>query len=651
MRFLFHFFILTISTLAAETQAPLQISDIHKVMDQMLSQHYGEKTITTSIIKSSFKSYISQFDPDGIYLLNDEVQPFLHISDAKADLILLQYNQNNFSEYKKLQAIIQNSIKRAKDIRSDLETNERTQLFSQDKPLRSSQKTFAENTHELRLRIKRDIIQFILSQKEQFGEDSVNNHQKRTMSMYENEMKAHENEYLVLNETMFATHVLKALSVNFDAHTKFFNTNEAYDLKVKLEKGFPGIGVELQERPEGVIIAGLVKDGPAEKSNKIKVNDLITSVDGIDIEDEPLDRVLEMLHGPKDSAVTLSIKRSSYLFNVTLKRVPIAVNEGRVETSYEPFDDGVIARLALHSFYQGESGISSETDVQNAIEKLKKIGNLKGLILDLRDNTGGFLMQAVKVAGLFISEGVIVVAKYSNGTEHYYRDTESKMVFDNPLIILTSKETASAAEIVTQALQDYGVALVVGDEHTFGKGTIQTQTITSNRESPLFKVTVGMYYTVSGKTPQEYGVKADVVVPSPLSEEEIGEIYLPDTLQIGKVTPSFEDTLKDIEPSMRPWYVRNYIPHLQAKKKEWRAMLPSLKKNSAERMSRNVHYQAYLKRSNGSFLAPDHEGIEAPANNLQNLVKVDLQLNEAVNILKDMILLHSQTPELQSTRS
>src|SRR5207244_3248718 len=99
----------------------------------------------------------------------------------------------------------------------------------------------------------------------------------------------------------------------------------------------------------------------------------------------------------------------------------------------------------------------------------------------LRDNRGGFLMQAVKVAGLFIKSGVIVVSKTGDGKEHLYRDTDSADLFDGPLIVLTSKETASAAEIVAQALKDYGVAIIVGDEKTYGKGSIQMQTATSDK--------------------------------------------------------------------------------------------------------------------------------------------------------------------------
>ena len=184
----------------------------------------------------------------------------------------------------------------------------------------------------------------------------------------------------------------------------------------------------------------------------------------------------------------------------------IVVDNGRVDVTSQPFGNGIIGIINLHSFYQGKD-ISSEEDVRNAIDKLQGQGDLRGLILDLRSNSGGFLSQAIKVAGLFITDGVIVISKYSNGEEKIYRDVDSQVAYDGPLIVLTSKATASAAEIVSQALQDYGVALVVGDEHTYGKGTIQTQTVTDNQSSSYFKVTVGKRVRRAGARENgEYGL-------------------------------------------------------------------------------------------------------------------------------------------------
>jgi carboxyl-terminal processing protease len=163
----------------------------------------------------------------------------------------------------------------------------------------------------------------------------------------------------------------------------------------------------------------------------------------------------------------------------------------RLQAFDEPFGDGLIAKLTLPAFYESEEGSSCEKDMRDALRKLKAKGKVLGVVLDLRENSGGFLNQAVKTAGLFITSGVIVISKYAQGELQYLRDLDGRVYYTGPLLVLTSKASASAAEIVAQALQDYGTALVVGDERTYGKGSIQYQNVTERGSGAFFKVTVG----------------------------------------------------------------------------------------------------------------------------------------------------------------
>lgn len=669
--------VLCASSLFADQQDALRIGDIRKVMQQMLSQHVEKKQLTPEVIRGSFKNYIDQIDPYRMYLMENEVKPYINLTDAQVTAIIDQYQRNDFSMYTKLNTTIQHAIERARKYRKTLEQTQQSEIFSPEHTLKEEwrntgpQHPFAVNDAELQARIKFDLLQYIQYQKKRFGATSVDKYRKHTLAMYENDMHRNEDDYMLVDqggkaipkdkqESLFAMHVLKSLANGLDAHSKFFNRNEAYDMKVRLEKGFQGVGIELKEHPEGIIISGLVKNGPAEKSGKVQVNDLIVAVDGHDISDDSLEEVLALLHGSNGTSTVISLKHAldekatkrGTIVQVNLKRESIAVDQGRVETSYEAFGDGIIGRVALHSFYQGEGIINSENDVREAITKLNKVGNLKGLILDLRDNTGGFLMQAVKVVGLFITKGVVVISKYSNGEEHFYRDMDGKQSYDGPLIVLTSRETASAAEIVAQALQDYGVALIVGDEQTFGKGTIQSQTVTGNEGSSFFKVTVGKYYTVSGKTPQNQGVKADILVPSSISRERIGEEYLEDTVAADTIPATFNDTLADIEPGLKPWYMHYYTPVLQQKKSFWRDMLPVLKKNSANRIAHNKEYQLFIKNSDPRQLETEaSDGVDKPTDNLAEDAKGDLQLAEAINVVKDMIQLQIKARSMDQLQS
>ncbi len=446
-------------------------------------------------------------------------------------------------------------------------------------------------------------------------------------------------------------HILKSLAKGLDAHTEFFNQSEAFDMKMHLENSFQGVGLSLQDSPEGVIVLSLLPGSPAAKSGLIKAQDLIIEIDGKHTAEMEVEKAASMLQGKANTTVSLVIKRKvlegnlvqDKQFTVKLKREPLSVDEDRVIISFENFGNGIIGKIRLNSFYQNNQGVSSEKDVREAIESLEKSGNLRGLILDLRDNTGGFLSQAVKVAGLFITNGVIVVSKHLNGDERFFRDLDGKTSYNGPLIVLTSKLTASAAEIVAQSLQDYGVAVIVGDEHTYGKGTVQTQTVTQNGASSFFKVTIGKYYTASGKTPQMKGVLADVTVPGKLGFENIGESYLEShVLANDTITESFRDPLKDIEASKKAWYLHYYIPTEQPKSEFWKNEIATLKKNSEYRISQNKNYQTFIKKLKGEVDTSNSDDDDYKSKTPKNFGNEDLQMIEAVNVLKDMIYLESK---------
>jgi carboxyl-terminal processing protease len=639
----------------AYDQDLLKTADINRIMNQILEHHVDKKEVTGQLLQSSLMTYIDQFDPHRIYLLEEEITPFVHLSSEELAALKHQYQAHDFSIFKKLNQIFQNSIERSRLLRNQIEVN--PLIFRQN--LEKGKKeanylTFAKTIPDLKKRLLEQLEFFIMIQHHRYSENNLDRKstQEQLLEAYEDSLKNHENPYLFedekgrpLNQTekenLFAIHILKALASSLDAHTSFYEANEAYDMRVRLQKEFQGIGLVLKDTNEGAMVSRLLEKGPAAKNGTIQVGDILTDIDGKSIKDESFERIMDMLHGGIDPVVTLSFSRKTkegFLtsFTVKLKREEIVLNNDRVDTSSIAFGNGIIGVITLHSFYQGD-GVTSEKDVRHAIEKLEKKENLRGLILDLRDNNGGFLSQAVKVAGLFITNGIIVVSKYADGEEKFYRDVDGKVAYDGPLVVLTSKATASAAEIVAQALQDYGVAVIVGDKHTYGKGTIQSQTVTDTHSSSYFKVTVGKYYTVSGKTPQKTGVKADIVVPGHWDQEKIGEEYLEASVEPDQISPTFNDTLSDVSPDVKPWYLKYYMPKLQHEKTVWRYMIPTLKKNSVYRVEHNKNYQFYLKGKNSE----ENEEEWTENAKFQNYGVDDLQLQEAVNIVKDMILLHS----------
>lgn len=646
---------LVFNHVSAEEPALLKPEDVQKVMGQVFSQHVDKKEISDDIIRNSFKVYIDQFDPDRVYLLESEAAPYLNLSNAKIQTIIEQYKINDFSAYEQLNALFQKAIVRARDYRKTLE-REQMNFFKthfKENEEETGYQPFASTIDELQARQKLQLEHFVDNEVNRFGEGLVKKKEAQLLSFYDKYLRAQENPYLFVDsndkpmtaeakQNMFIMHVIKSLASSLDAHTTFFDTSEANDLRVRLEKSIDGVGIVLKQNIDGLTVDSLLENSPAQRSGLVKVNDSLVEIDGQDVTVMPVKEAMKILQGKSGTTVALVLKRSSEssgkesikTLNVSLKREAITINEGRAQASYEDFGNGIIGIIKLDSFYQGENGVTSEKDVREAIHQLKQKGNLRGLVLDLRENSGGFLTQAVKVAGLFITNGVVVISKYSNGDERYYRDMDGKVSYEGPMVILTSKATASAAEIVAQALQDYGVALVVGDEHTYGKGTIQSQTVTDeNGKNSYFKVTVGKYYTVSGKTPQLEGVKADIVVPGPYSFETFGEEYLDRAISEDQIEPAYQDNLQDIDPGLRPWYLRYYMPTLQTKSLEVKKELSKLQKNSQYRITNNKNYQLFLKAKGQG------KGGDSLAS--QNYGKEDPQLHETINITKDMIVFES----------
>jgi carboxyl-terminal processing protease len=458
-------------------------------------------------------------------------------------------------------------------------------------------------------------------------------------------------------EHLMAVRMIKCFAKGLDTHSSFFSPEEAYEMRLSLEKQFDGVGVVLAEGIDGVMIAELIEGSPAAQSEKIHVNDYLVAIDGQSTQNKTFEEVLDMLKRKDRGELILGFKRvvnngQEMFFRVPLAKRPIVMNEQRIQTSVEKVEGGIIGKISLHSFYETSDGQTSERDIKEAIRSFQAQGELKGLVLDLRENSGGFLSQAVKVTGLFVSNGVAVISKYGTGEVHYLRNVAGKAFYNGPLVVLTSKMSASAAEIVAQALQDYGVALVVGDERTFGKGSIQFQTVTDDRAEYFFKVTVGRYYTVSGKSTQIEGVAADIVVPTPYAPYNIGERYLEYPLQPDRVSAAYNDPLTDLDEKTQYIFQKRYLPFLQRVVSFWKKNLPELRRQSAERLAKNPAFQQFLKKQ---------EMIRAQANKLpvnsidENFQSngPDFQMQEAVSIVKDMIQLEalhgSQSVVFQAT--
>jgi carboxyl-terminal processing protease len=641
------FFSLFIPSHAQQTL--LASGDVKEVMDQLFEYHVDKKEMSTVILERSLKIYLKQFDPSHAYLLQEEALPYTHPSEQTLRKMLSDYEKDRFTHYFTLNQKIQESITRARNWRHTWGLHPQ-QLIEDAKKIKvekAKEQKYATSLAELKERHYKRFTEFVSYQLQELKADYPGKEEK-IVALCEKQIANMENEYLGLDdqsksltpaeqEHLIILRTLKSLANSLDAHTAYYSPDEAYAMKVQLEKGMCGIGVVLREGLDGITIQDVLAGGPAEKCGQIKKGDTIVEVDGESIKHFSFHRVLEIMKGKEGTKTILGISRQEKpapeFFRVELVRSKITLADQRVDVQAEPFGDGLIGKITLHSFYEGDDGISSEKDLKKAIDKLREGGPLYGLILDMRENSGGFLSQSVKVAGLFISSGVVVISKYSDHSMKYYRAVDGLRYYDGPLAVLISRGSASATEIVAQSLKDYGVAIVIGDEQTYGKGTIQHQTITTDGPPAFFKVTIGRYYTVSGKSTQIEGVKADIVVPSAFNFDEIGEAYLEYPLPSDWVEGAYQDALSDVNPMARKWFQKYYLPTLQQKETHLEQIIPILRTNSERRIQQNKNFQLFLKE-----VKEELKPIQVATFGVN-----DLQMDEAVNIIKDIILIQQNT--------
>jgi carboxyl-terminal processing protease len=391
-----------------------------------------------------------------------------------------------------------------------------------------------------------------------------------------------------------------SLAHAYDPHSDFMSHITAENFGIQMKLSLFGIGALLGKDNDYCKIIEL-KEGPAKKSGRIHENDRIVAVaqsnaEPVEVEGMLLDQIVEMIRGPKGTQVTLTVlpsdaTDSSARKEVTLIRDEIKLEEQEVKARLHesPAADGSVSRVGvinIPSFYantdpnasDGGSGQakSMTTDVERLIKRLKK-AKVDGIILDLRHNGGGFLEEAIKLTGLFVPSGPVVQTKDPSGEIVTDSCHNSDVLYDGPLVVLTSRLSASASEILAGALQDYNRALIVGDHATFGKGTVQTMQRLQPflkqklREKKMpydpaydpgdLKITIKKFYRAGGVSTQLKGVVSDLELPSKLNADtaDVGESALPNALPCDEVTSANPENLNRVRP---------YLAELRARSRQ-----------------------------------------------------------------------------------
>ncbi|HEX4644923.1 MAG TPA: carboxy terminal-processing peptidase, partial [Verrucomicrobiae bacterium] len=387
------------------------------------------------------------------------------------------------------------------------------------------------------------------------------------------------------NEEVLQTY-LTSLAHVYDPHSDYMDRATLENFSIQMSLALFGVGATLTSEDGYCKVSSLQSSGPAAKSKKIKPGDRIVAVaqgtnEPVDVVDMPLTKVVEQIRGPKGTEVRLTVipadAPDSTRAVVSLVRDEIKLEDQQAKAKIIEMPNGAGGNLRLGvidlpSFYAtfpvaGSTNQpeikSTSVDVERLLKKLKE-ENISGVILDLRRNGGGSLEEAINLTGLFIKEGPVVQVRDSHNDVVVDPDQDPKIVYDGPLIVLTSRFSASASEIVAGALQDYGRALLVGDKSTHGKGTVQgmnqlapilAQTaggskFASANETDLgaLKLTIRKFYRVSGSSTQLKGVTPDITLPSIDDYLEIGEDSLENALPWDTIESAPYEKLNRVQP-------------------------------------------------------------------------------------------------------
>ncbi len=456
---------------------------------------------------------------------------------------------------------------------------------------------------------------------------------------------------------------LDSYARSLDPHSSFFSKDVFEDFEIQMRLSLEGIGATLSNQDGMTVVEALVPGGSAARSGQIQPQDKIIAVaqgekgEPENVIDMDLRDVVKKIRGAKGTTVRLSILRKKgdgkERVEAILIRDKINLEDEAASITYLDKDVGGARRkigvLNLPSFYaDSKESRSAASDLKKLITQAKE-NKVEGLVLDLANNGGGSLDDAVKIAGLFFQTGAVVKQSARDGAkgEQALKDRDSAVDWPGPLVVLTSRISASASEIVAGTLKDYKRAVILGNDHTFGKGSVQSVMPVPNNLGAI-KVTVGMFFTAGGNSTQHRGVDSDVRIPGPYENDEVGEKNLDYSLPP-----------KTIDAFLSPdAYVKDGPGAWKAIETDW---LKTLTARSKERVDKDDEFKKILEeikktKSKGKIIKlsdivkdKDSKEKKEKARAAKNATKEEKEKEylkrpdviEATNVLADLMVLES----------
>lgn len=542
---------------------------IARLTSQLLeSHHYAQVKINDELSPKVFDAFLDILDPQRVFFLQTDVESLS--TEYRNKIVGITKQKGDFTAAQKMYSLL---LKRAeeqtqyantllKDPTVFTFTGNDAYTVNREKAARPG--TAAEAQELWKQRLRYEYLQ------EKLAKEKPAEIAKTLSRRYDRSLRSLRE---LDSDDIFELY-MNSIAHALDPHTDYFGKATAETFAISMRLSLFGIGATLRSEDGYTVIEDIKPGSPAQKTKKIKAGDKIVGVaqgkngEFVDVVDMKLNRVVEQIRGEKGSVVRLKYIPGDASDPSVREEVVIVRDEIKLEESeakarliVQPQPGGKAMRLGvidLPLFYQdAQKGKSCSADVALLLEKLKQ-EKVDGVILDLRRNGGGSLPEAIKLTGLFIKTGPVVQVRDAENNIRVNEDKNPSVAYAGPLVVLTSRNSASASEIVAGALQDYGRAITVGDSSSFGKGTVQAvydlgpimdQNSASVSDDPgQLKLTIQKFYRASGASTQLKGVVPEVVLPSIFDALKVGEKDLENPLPWDEVDSARYTKVSDIAP-------------------------------------------------------------------------------------------------------
>jgi carboxyl-terminal processing protease len=660
---------------ASQTQAALWASRL------LARYHYKATPLDDTLSEKIFDRYIKSLDGEKLFFLQGDIDQFDVVRGRLDDAINNESLSAPFAIYSVYQQRFGERVGYARELlkgKFDFTTDETFQI---DREKAAWPKTDEEARDLWRRRVKNDFLRLKLAGKED-------------KAIRETLDKRYEN-YLArarkLDSEDVFTIFMNAYAMSIEPHTNYLGPRQAENFDIAMRLSLEGIGAVLQTRDEYTVIREIVAGSPAGLSGKLKVGDRIV---GVAQGDNPnftevlgwrIDDVVQQIRGPKDSVVRLDVLPAEAgtdgkHMTVALTRKKISMEEQSAKKSIiEVKDNGLTRRVGvvtLPTFYQdfdarrkGDKDFKSATrDVARILAELKR-AKVDSVLVDLRNNGGGSLNEAVELTGLFIDKGPVVMQKSAEGRVEIESDNNAGLVWDGPVGVLINRGSASASEIFAAAIQDYGRGLILG-EQSFGKGTVQTivnldniQMVEKSKASDKdkygeVKMTVAQFFRINGGTTQLRGVTPDIKMPVVSDFDAFGESSYDNALPWTSIKPAPFTPAGDLKTLFSPLQKRHEARIAKDKDFQWLqedlAEIRKIRKDNAislneavrrkERDAQDARTKLREARTSARKARQD-DGLQADERNLAAELAAekaaknakDVMLQEAANIMSDEV--------------